>query len=159
LKPGKGGAFMQTTLKNVFTGKLLEKSFRSGERFEEVELAYRKALYLYSDKKNSVFLTEDNQRISLPKDKLIDKIPFLREKQEVELAYLDGELFDVKIPVKVNLKIVEAPPAIKGDTVTGATKTVILETGLKVNVPIFVKEGESIVVNTETGKYVERAKE
>ena len=102
LKPGKGGAFMQTTLKNVFTGKLLEKSFRSGERFEEVELAYRKALYLYSDKKNSVFLTEDNQRISLPKDKLIDKI-VLDEYRKKENEKNNKEAID-NILNKINKK-------------------------------------------------------
>ncbi|MGC8880876.1 MAG: elongation factor P [Minisyncoccia bacterium] len=157
VKPGKGTAFVRTTLKHVKTKKVIEKSFRSQERFEELDLDYKKVTYLYSDRQNSVFLDSNNQRISVPLEITKDKIPYLKQKTEVQLVYLEEELIDVKIPIKVTLKVVEAPPAIKGDTVTGATKTVTLETGLKINVPIFIKEGEEIIVNTETGQYVERA--
>jgi elongation factor P len=157
VKPGKGTAFVRTTLKHVKTGKVIEKSFRSQERFEEMDLDYKKATYLYSDRQNSVFLDQNNQRISIPRSLTESKIPYLKEKSEVQLVYLEDELIDVKIPIKIKLKVVEAPPAIKGDTVTGATKTVTLETGLKINVPIFIKEGEEIIINTETGEYVERA--
>ena len=157
VKPGKGTAFVRTTLKHVKTGKVIEKSFRSQERFEEMDLDYKKATYLYSDRQNSVFLGQNNQRISIPRSLTESKIPYLKEKSEVQLVYLEDELIDVKIPIKIKLKVVEAPPAIKGDTVTGATKTVTLETGLKINVPIFIKEGEEIIINTETGEYVERA--
>ncbi len=157
VKPGKGTAFVRTTLKHVKTKKVLEKSFRSQERFEELDLDYKKVSYLYSDRQNSVFLDKNNQRISVPLEMTKDKIVYLKPKNEVQLVYLEDELIDVKIPIKITLKVVESPPAIKGDTVTGATKTVTLETGLKINVPIFIKEGEEIVVNTETNEYVERA--
>ncbi len=157
VKPGKGTAFVRTTLKHVKSKKVIEKSFRSQERFEELDLDYKKVIYLYSDRQNSVFLDSNNQRIPIPLEITKDKIPYLKEKSEVQLVYLEDELIDVKIPVKVTLKVTEAPPAIKGDTVTGATKTVTLETGLKVNVPIFIKEGEEVIINTETGEYVERA--
>lgn len=157
VKPGKGTAFVRTTLKHVKTKKVLEKSFRSQERFEELNLDYKKVSYLYSDRQNSVFLDKNNQRISVPLEMTKDKIVYLKPKNEVQLVYLEDELIDVKIPIKITLKVVESPPAIKGDTVTGATKTVTLETGLKINVPIFIKEGEEIVVNTETNEYVERA--
>ncbi len=157
VKPGKGTAFVRTTLKHVKTKKVLEKSFRSQERFEELDLDYKKASYLYSDRQNSVFLDKNNQRISVPLEMTREKISYLKSKSEVQLVYLEDELIDVKIPIKIALKVVEAPPAIKGDTVTGATKTVTLETGLKINVPIFIKEGEEIMVNTETNEYVERA--
>ncbi|HOK17389.1 MAG TPA: elongation factor P [Candidatus Paceibacterota bacterium] len=157
VKPGKGTAFVRTTLKHVKTKKVLEKSFRSQERFEELNLDYKKVSYLYSDRQNSVFLDKNNQRISVPLEMTKDKIVYLKPKSEVQLVYLEDELIDVKIPIKITLKVVESPPAIKGDTVTGATKTVTLETGLKINVPIFIKEGEEIVVNTETNEYVERA--
>ncbi len=157
VKPGKGTAFVRTTLKHVKTKKVLEKSFRSQERFEELDLDYKKVSYLYSDRQNSVFLDKNNQRISVPLEMTREKIPYLKSKSEVQLVYLEDELIDVKIPIKIALKVVEAPPAIKGDTVTGATKTVTLETGLKINVPIFIKEGEEIMVNTETNEYVERA--
>jgi len=151
--PGKGTAFVRTVLKRLKTGKSVERSFRSGESFEEIDLNYKKAVYLYSDRKNAVFLTENNQRVSFPKEEVEDKIIYLKEKENVDLIYLKDNLFGLKIPIKVSLKVVEAPPAIKGDTATGATKTVTFETGLKINVPIFIKEGEIILVNTETGEY------
>ncbi len=157
VKPGKGTAFVRTTLKHVKTKKVLEKSFRSQERFEELDLDYKKVSYLYSDRQNSVFLDKNNQRISVSLEMTKDKIVYLKPKSEIQLVYLENELIDMKIPIKVALKVVEAPPAIKGDTVTGATKTVTLETGLKINVPIFIKEGEEIIINTETNQYVERA--
>lgn len=157
VKPGKGTAFVRTTLKHIKTKKVIEKSFRSQERFEELDLDYKKVTYLYSDRQNSVFLDQNSQRISVPLEITQNKLPYLKPKAEVQLVYLEDELIDVKLPVKVALKVVEAPLAVKGDTVSGATKTVTLETGLKINVPLFIKEGEEVIVNTETGEYVERA--
>jgi len=155
--PGKGSAFVRTTLKNLKTNKVLKKSFKSGERFEEIEFEYKKAIYLYKDRKNAVFNLKDNsQRISLPLENVEQKIIYLKEKSNIDLIYIGGELSGLNILKKVSLKVIEAPPAIKGDTVTGSTKTVTLETGLKVNAPIFIKEGETILVNTETGEYAGR---
>ncbi|MDD5545193.1 MAG: elongation factor P [Candidatus Pacebacteria bacterium] len=157
VNPGKGSAFYRTTIKNLKNGKTLEKTFKSGDRFEEIELNYKKAVYLYSDKKNAVFLEKNkNQRLSLPLENCKNKIKYLKEKSEIDLVYSDDELLDINIPKKVTLKVKEAPPAVKGNTATGATKTIILETGLEVNTPIFVKEGDEIIVNTETGEYVSR---
>lgn len=158
-KPGKGGAVMRTKLKNFQTGKVLERTFRSGDKFEELDVDYKNALYLYSDRHNSVFQSEeDGERISFPLDQVSEQIPFLKEKSKVKIIFLEDKPTGIVIPKKVALKIKEAPPAIKGNTATAATKTAILETGLKVDVPIFIKEGEIIVVNTDSGKYVERAK-
>ena len=155
--PGKGSAFVRTTLKNLKTNKVLEKSFKSGERFEEIEFEYKKAVYLYKDRKNAVFnLKENKQRVSLPLENVENEIAYLKEQIVIDLIYIGGELSSLNIPKKVSLKVIEAPPAIKGDTVTGSTKTVTLETGLKVNAPIFIKEGETILVNTETGEYAGR---
>jgi len=155
--PGKGSAFVRTTLKNLKTNKVLDKSFKSGERFEEIEFEYKKATYLYKDRKNAVFsLKESKQRVSIPLQNVEREIQFLKQDSEIDLSYLDKELLSVNIPKKVSLKVVEAPPATKGDTVTGTTKTVTLETGLKVNAPIFIKEDETILVNTETGEYAGR---
>jgi|YelNatPaOPRAMG01_1025707.scaffolds.fasta_scaffold00696_22 elongation factor P len=160
VNPGKGAAFTRTKLKNLKNGKVIEKAFRSGERFEEVELEYKKAIYLYHDRQNAVFqLKENNQRVSLPLEIASESIKWLREKADVDLIYIDGRLSNVNLPKKVSLKVIEAPPAIKGDTATGAFKTVKLETGVEVKVPIFIKEGEIIRVNTETGEYTERDKE
>lgn len=156
--PGKGAAFVRTTLKNLKTNKVLERSFKSGERFEEIELEYKKAIYLYKDKRNAVFsLQENQQRVSLPLEDVEQQIMYLKEQSVVDLIYIGEKLSGINIPKKVSLKVIEAPPAIKGDTVTGTTKTVTLETGLKIEVPIFIKEGETILVNTDTGEYVGRA--
>jgi len=135
----------------------LDKSFKSGDHFEEIEFEYKKAVYLYKDKKNAVFsLKKSNQRVSLPLENVENEVAYLKEKSNIDLIYIGGELSGLNILKKVSLKVIEAPPAIKGDTVTGSTKTVTLETGLKVNAPIFIKEGETILVNTETGEYAGR---
>ncbi|MCX6737006.1 MAG: elongation factor P [Candidatus Parcubacteria bacterium] len=160
VSPGKGSAFFRTKLKNMKTEKVVERTFKSGEKFEESELTYKKASYLYSDRQNSVFLIKnDNQRVSLPIDSVKDKVIYLRQNSDIDLLYVDDELLSLNIPKKVSLKITEAAPAIKGNTSGGAFKTVKLETGLEVNVPIFIKEGEVIRINTESGEYVERANE
>jgi len=158
-KPGKGGAVMRTELKNFQTGKVLQKTFRSGDKFEEIEIDYQPALYLYSDRKSSVFqLKDSNERINFDLEKTKNLIPFLKEKSEVSIVFLNEKPININIPAKVKLKVIEAPPAIKGNTVSGALKTVILETGLKINTPIFIKEGDTIIINTETISYVARAK-
>ncbi|HOK35454.1 MAG TPA: elongation factor P [Candidatus Pacearchaeota archaeon] len=155
--PGKGASFVRTKLRNLKTGKLLERTFKSGERFEEVELEFRKGTYLYSDRRNSVFqLKESKERISLPLELTQDKIKYLKQGSEVDLIYIDGKLSDLNIPIKVDLKVAESPPDFKGNTAGSAFKLVKLETGLNVEVPIFIKEGEIIRINTETGEYVER---
>jgi elongation factor P len=156
--PGKGAAFVRVTLKNLKTNKVLERSFKTSERFEELELEYKKATYLYKDRKNAVFsLKHTNQRVNLPLEEVGDEVIYLKENSDIELIYIGGELNGINMPKKVSLKVVEAPPAIKGDTVTGTMKTVTLETGLKIEAPIFIKEGEIILVNTETGQYGGRA--
>jgi len=158
-KPGKGGAVMRTELKNFQTGKVLQKTFRSGDKFEEIEVDYKPALYLYSDRKSAVFqLKDNNERINFDLEKTKNLIPFLKEKSEVSIVFLNEKPININIPTKVELKVIEAPPAIKGNTVSGAIKTVVLETGLKINTPIFIKEGDTIIINTETISYVARAK-
>ncbi|MDQ5883031.1 MAG: elongation factor [Patescibacteria group bacterium] len=156
--PGKGAAFVRVTLKNLKTNKVLDRSFKTGERFEEIELSYKKAIYLYKDRKNAVFsLKDNNQRVALPLEEVGEEVMYLKPNSEIELIYLGEELTSINMPKKVALKVTESPPAIKGDTVTGTMKTVTLETGLKVEAPIFIKEGEIILINTETGQYSGRA--
>ncbi|MEW5805562.1 MAG: elongation factor P [Patescibacteria group bacterium] len=154
VNPGKGAAFMKTSLKNLKTGKAVEKTFKSGESFEEVGLEYKKARFIYQDRQNAVFSLLDNQeRISLPKQTLEWELNFLTPNLEVNLIYLGNQVHGIKLPPKVQLKITQAPPAIKGNTATGAKKTVVLETGYSVLAPIFIGQDESIWVNTETGEY------
>ena len=158
-KPGKGGAVMRTQLKNFLTGKVLEKTFRSGDRFEQMDIDYQDALYLYKDRKSAVFQLEKNQqRINLDLEKVQDSVKYLKEKSPVSIIFIEDNPVSVKIPIKIELLVKEAPDAIKGNTVSGAMKTVILENGLEINTPLFIKEGDIIVINTETGQYVERAK-
>ena len=159
-KPGKGGAVMRTKLRNFQTGKVLDKTFRSGDKFQEVEIEYQPALYLYSDRKSSVFQLENNnkERINFDLEQTKDLVQFLKEKSEVSIVFLNEKPISINLPAKVELKVIEAPPAIKGNTVSGAIKTVTLETGLKINTPIFIKEGDILIVNTETVSYVARAK-
>lgn len=158
-KPGKGGAVMRTKLKNFLTGKVVEKTFRSGDKFEEVEIDYQNALYLYADRKSAVFLLKNNQqRISFDLEKVQDLIKFLKEKTEVSVIFIEEKPVSIKIPIKVELLVIEAPDAIKGNTVSGALKTVTLENGLKIKTPLFIKKGDKIIINTESGQYVERAK-
>ena len=158
-KPGKGGAVMRTKLKNFQTGKVLQKTFRSGDKFEEIKVEYQSAFYLYSDRKSAVFQLKDSkERISFPLEKIKELIQFLKERSEVSIVFLDEKPININIPTKVELKVIEAPPTIKGNTVSGATKTVTLETGIKINTPIFIKDGDILIINTETISYVARAK-
>ncbi|MFH1894492.1 MAG: elongation factor P [Patescibacteria group bacterium] len=157
MSPGKGGAVYRTKLKNLKSGNFIERTFKSGEEFKTMELTYKKAAYLYSDRRNSVFLADDKQRISLPLEMTADKIKYIKQNSEVKLMYVDAELLAVEIPIKVDLKVTEAEQAAKGNTATNVPKKIKVETGLELNAPMFIKAGDIIRINTETGEYVERA--
>lgn len=165
VSPGKGAAFMRTTVKNMKSGKVVEKSFKSGESFEEIELGYKKAVFLYKDRKNGVFSLEDGstspqgskERISLPIETIEWELNFLKTDTIIDLINLDGEIHGLKLPPKVELKVIEAPPAVKGNTATGGKKIVVVETGYNINVPIFISEGEIVSINTQTGEYSGRS--
>jgi elongation factor P len=158
MNPGKGGAVYRTKLKNLKSGNFIERTFKSGEQFNTMDLEYKKATFLYSDRKSSVFLADtDKQRIPVPLEAAEDKVKYLKQNSPVDLAYIGSELITVRIPIKVDLKVIEAPPAFKGDTATGGMKKVKLETGIEINVPLFIEQDEVIRINTDTGEYVERA--
>ncbi len=158
VNPGKGSAFTRTTVKNMKTGKVVEKSFKSGESFEEIELGYKKATFLYKDRRNGVFnIKENNERVSLPIETIQWELNFLIPNTEIDMINLDGEIHGLKLLPKVELKVVEAPPAVKGNTATGGKKIVVVETGYNINVPIFISEGEIISINTQTGEYSGRS--
>ena len=158
VNPGKGSAFTRVNLKNLKTGKVVEKTFKSGESFEEVELEYKHGMFLYKDRRNAVFTAgESKERISFPLEKLSWELNFLKDNTEIDIMYLSEEPYGIKLPAKVELKVVEAPPAVKGNTATGGKKTVILETGYGVNAPIFVSQDDVLIVNTQTGEYSGKA--
>lgn len=149
---------MQVKMRNLMTSKVVEYSFKSGERVDEAEIGKRKAQYLYADSEGAHFMdAETFETIVIPKNLAENKIGFLKEGEEATLLFFGDEPLSIALPVKVALKVTSTPPGIRGDTATGGTKPATLETGLVVNVPLFIKEGESVRINTETGEYVERA--
>jgi len=159
LKYGRGGARVWTKFKKIKTGQVIENTFRSGERIEIVRLEAREMQYLYRDGDNLVFMnTENFEQIVIPADTLGDNVHFIKENETVKVMFQDETPVDVEIPVFVNLKIVETEPGIKGDTVTGATKPAVLETGFTLQVPLFLNVGDVIRVDTRTGEYCERIK-
>lgn len=148
---------MQTKMKNLITGKVVEYSFKPGDRLEEPDLEKRKADFLYKDPTGIHFMdTTTFDQFSIDADVLGEKAMLLKEGTQVDVAYFNGNPITVQLPPKIDLKVTSAPPAIKGDTAGNATKQVELETGLSIATPLFIKEGDVIRINTETVSYVER---
>ena len=158
VNPGKGSAFTRVRLKNVATGRALENTFKAVESVEIVEVEHKNMQYLFSDGQFYNFMDNSTyEQTQIGVDVLGDDIKFLKEGLEVMALFYEGSPVAVELPRKIAYKVTEAPPAVKGDTAGGnVTKEVVLENGLKTQVPIFIKEGEMIVVNTDTGEYVER---
>lgn len=148
---------MQTKLKHLITGKVVEYSFKPGDRLEEPDLEKRKADYLYTDPSGIYFMdTTTFDQFTLSADTLQERAKLLKEGTQVDIVYFNGNPISVSLPPKIDLKVVSAPPAIKGDTAGNVTKQVELETGLSIATPLFIKEGDVIRINTETISYVER---
>jgi len=159
VKPGKGGAFVRSTLKNLRTGRVLENTFRAGEKVETVRVERRKYQYLYSDGDSLVCMdNETYEQINIAKELISDGLKFLKESEEVEVLLNGTEIISIEIPIFINLKVVETEPGFKGDTATGAVKAAKLETGAQINVPLFINEGDILRVDTRTGEYTERVK-
>ena len=159
VKPGKGAAFVQAKLKNLRTGSIVEKRFNSGVKLERATIEKNSMQFLYANGDIYNFMNmETYEQIELTKDQLGDDALYLTEGLDVLVSFFQGELLGVILPEKVELKVVNTEPAVKGNTATNATKDAVLETGLTVRVPLFIEQGEKIVVNTETLEYVERAK-
>lgn len=148
----------QTRLRGLVTGRVIEHSFHQSEKAEEAELETRIARYIYTHRDESWFNEEHDRskRFSLPAEIVGTKHLYLKANAIVDLLSFRGEVIGLKIPLKVDLMVKEAPPAIRGSTVQGGTKQVTLETGLTANVPLFIKEGDVVRINTETGAYAER---
>ena len=159
VKPGKGGAFVRSTLKNLRTGRVLENTFRAGEKVEVVRVERRKYQYLYSEGDMLVCMdNETYEQINVSRELFSDGLKFLKESEEVEILFNGSEIISVEIPIFINLKVVETEPGFKGDTATGAMKPAKLETGAQINVPLFINEGDILKVDTRTGEYSERVK-
>ncbi len=156
-KPGRGKATIRTTLRNLRTGSTLQHNFISGDRVEDVRLESRTVEYLYPDGVMLVFMdTETFEQPMVNKEVFGDDMVYLRENMELKLLQYGEEIIDYELPNSIVYEVVDAEMAVAGDTATGATKRVTTETGLKVQVPLFVNVGDKIKVNTETGDYITR---
>ena len=159
VKPGKGGAFVRSTLKNLKTGKVLDNTFRAGEGVEVVRVERRKYQYLYREGNFLVCMDNDTfEQINIPIEFFGDGVDYLKESEEVDILFNGEEIINVEIPIFVNLKVIETEPGFRGDTATGATKPAKVETGATVNVPLFINEGDMLKIDTRVGEYVERVK-
>ena len=157
VNPGKGAAFVRLKLKNLRTGQVLRPSMKTQDNVEEIQVTDKSCQYLYNDGESLHFMDTDTfEQFEVPVASFEEKVPFMKDGQSYKVVVWENEPLDIKLPLKEIYVITEAEEAIKGDTVTGATKTVTVETGLTVKVHIFIKQGEKILVNTETREYVER---
>jgi elongation factor P len=157
-KPGKGGAMLRTKMRHLRSGAIIERTFKSGEKFEEVNVERRKKQFLYSDNEGFHFMdVKTYDQIQLPKSNIGDSAFYLKENVEVDAIYLDDEFLTIELPINVELKVVHTVPGIKGDTVSSTMKPATVETGAEIAVPLFIKEGDVIKIDTRTGEYVERA--
>ena len=157
VKPGKGAAFVRTKLKNVETGAVVNRTFRAGEKFDEAVLEHRRMQYLYRDGENYVFMDlETYEQVPVGSEVIGEATTYLVENQELSVFVRGGKPVTVELPAAVNLRVARAEHGLKGDTSGAATKPVTLETGLVVQVPLFVEEGDLIKVDTRTGRYSER---
>lgn len=160
VKPGKGNQFTRTKLKNMITGTNLEKTYKSGEKFEVPDMMTRDCSFLYRDETGFVFMDKENyeQYIIMPEE-AGDSANYLTENLPVTILFFNNKAIGIDVPTSVYLKVVQTDPGHKGNTVTGATKQAKLETGLMVSVPLHVVEGDRLKIDSRTGEYVERANE
>jgi elongation factor P len=157
VKPGKGGAFIRTRLRNLDTGAVIEKTFRAGEKIESVRTESRPMTFLYSDGDLYYFMdSETYEQIAIPSEVLAETVDYLVPNGEVEVLLADGEVVSVEPPVHVELEVAQTDPGLKGDTATGGSKPATLETGLVVQVPLFVNVGDKVRVDTRTKEYLTR---
>ncbi|MDO8565921.1 MAG: elongation factor P [Candidatus Moranbacteria bacterium] len=157
-KIGRGGAVMRTKLKNLLSGAIIDYTFQGAEKVEEAEISKSHAQYLYHDGEEYQFMdTVTYDQFSLSKKVLGEMPSYLIEGTEVSILNWNGHPINLELPIKVTLKVTDAPPGIKGDTASGGGKVVTLETGIQITTPLFVKTGDNVIVNTEKGTYVSRA--
>jgi elongation factor P len=159
VNPGKGAAFVRTKLRRASDGAVIDKTFRAGEKLRSVRSEAHRMQFLYSDGEEAHFMnTETYEQIGLPADGLKDALKWIKENDEVEILFIDDKPSDVQIPGSVDLQVSETEPGLRGDTASGGgTKPATLETGVVVQVPLFISAGETIRVDTREGRYLSRA--
>ena len=157
VKPGKGGAFVRTKLKHILTGRVIDETFRSGEKVGKPDIAMQDMQFLYKEGNDFVFMDlESYEQKNIPASQVGEKGGYIREAETFKVYLYNGELFDIELAASVAMEVVETEPGIQGDRVTNATKPAQLETGITVNVPLFITQGERIKVDTRTGEYISR---
>ena len=157
VKPGKGGAFVRTKLRNLRTGAVVDNTFRAGERMEQAMIDRRKLQFLYRAGDEYTFMDlETFDQLALGQDVLGESVGYLKPDCEVAMMKYEEEILGVELPHTIDLTAVKTDPGLRGDTATGGTKPATMETGAVVNVPLFINEGDVIRVDTRTGKYLER---
>jgi len=157
-KMGRGGAVLKTKLKNLLNGNVVEKTFQGNDKAEEAETETNKANYLYKTDGEVCFMNNETyEQFSLPLEQIGDKLKFLKEGMDVDILYFQGNPATLKLPIKISLKVISSPPGVKGNSAGNVTKTVELETGAQINAPMFINEGDMVIINTDTGEYVSRA--
>ncbi len=157
-KTGRAGAVLRTRIKNLMTGAVLEKTFQGSENVFEADITKSKAQFLYKEGAGYTFMNMDSyEQFSLSAEALGTSVNYLIEGTEVTILNFNDTPINIELPIKIKLKVVEAPPGIRGNTVSTGGKMVTLETGLRISTPLFVSEGDEVIVNTEKGAYVSRA--
>ena len=147
-----------TKLRNLISGRIIENSFHVSEKVEEAEIEKKEVKYLYTNKGEFWFCepSDLSKRFDLPETMIGPAAKFLKENSIVDVMTFDGKIIGLKLPIKVDLKVTESHPAVRGNTAQGATKSVVLETGAEIQVPMFIKEGDIVRINTDTGQYTDR---
>jgi elongation factor P len=159
VKPGKGGAFVRTKLKNLLNGRVVDKTFRSGEKVGKPDMEEKEMQFLYKDDEYHFMDNSSYEQIALSGEVIGDSKNFLQENTNVTILFYQNRPINLELPIFVELEVVEAEPGVKGDTASGASKPVTVETGAKIQVPLFIEEGDRLKIDTRSGEYIERVKE
>jgi elongation factor P len=159
VKPGKGSAFVRTRLRRASDGAVIDRTFRAGEKFRSVRAENRRMQFLYRDGTDAHFMdTQTYDQLTIPESAVADALRFMKESEEVDVLYIDDKPADVQLPSAIDLKVADAEPGLRGDTASGGgSKPAVLETGTRIQVPLFVNAGDTVRVDTRSGEYVSRA--
>ena len=158
VKPGKGAAFVRAKMRNLATGAVVERTFNAGERLPNANIDRRAMQYLYQEGEMYVFMdNETYEQLELTKEQLGNGINFLKENMDVKVTSFEGRILGVELPNTVELVVVETEPGIRGDTATGGNKPATMDTGYVVKVPLFINEGDHLLIGTRSGEYIQRA--
>ncbi len=157
-KMGRGGAVLKVKMKNLISGAALEKTFQGNDKAEEANTERKKANFMYCDEDNANLMdNESYEQFTLPIDQIGDKKQFLKDGTDVNVLYFNDDPVGIELPIKMKLKVTMAPPGVKGNSAGNVTKQIELETGALINAPLFINEGDEIIINTDTREYTERA--